>query len=256
MTRYTTVRTSLAIALASLGGAIYLHVPPAAAQSCSNGVCPPVVVTAPRLGGGNVLCYGDACAGILSQLQFQGPHEVEQGALPEEPGVNGEAFCEELSKDENRPDDCAADGSDVPRVPGLNTSMPAFLTLHANGCGDGSWQFEAANIVAIVTVSGYTGNPDEPLPGLQIRDVCNAHDACYAGGGAKYFCDAQFGRDLEVALQSQYVVDSNAYLYARNVMAAYVSAVGLFGDRAYNNAKEAFECAVWNANMEANQCER
>lgn len=251
MTRNTKVHLSLALALASVGGALPL---PAAAQSCPNGVCPPVVVTAPRIGGGTVLCYGMDCAGILSQLSWTPPPlNLNEATLVDDQAVDPEAFCEGLKG--QRPEDCSADGSGVPPAPGVNTSMPAFLALHANGCGDGSWQFEAANLAARFNVDGYTGNPDEPLPGLQIRDICNVHDACYAGGGDKPTCDANFGSALEERLRTQYVPDSAAYQYARNVMQAYSAAVGLFGTRAYENALNAYKCAVWNANMENNQCE-
>ncbi len=254
MTKSLTLRTSLLIAMASTGGLATFHSAPATAQSCPNGVCPPVVVTAPRQGGGTVVCYGMDCAGILGQLSWQPPYLPNVDSLPEDTGVDGEEFCDQLS--DQRPDGCEASGANVPWAPGINTSPEIYAAMYANGCGDGSLAFHAANLWAGQTIGGYTGNPDEPLPGLVIRDVCNLHDACYAGNGSKPACDAAFGSALEARLASQYVPGSAAYQFASDVVSAYSAAVGLLGTSAFENAASAYRCAVWNANMDANQCAR
>lgn len=230
----------------------------ATAQFCPNGVCPPVTVTAPRVGGGTVVCYGSDCADMLRGMQEFSHFQAEVLAIPvDSPGaVDKSEFCNELKNKNPNGNSCPAGGPTVPRVPGYGISRDQYANTMANGCGDGSAAFVAANLMARVTVTGYTGDPNQPYPGLHLQDICNAHDACYAAQAGRGACDGAFDSALETRVNDLYTRGQDPHRNALNVARAYAAAVGLKGTSAYEKASADYRCAAWNASMDANQCPR
>lgn len=195
---------------------------------------------------------------ILSQLWDVRNYELQLAGSPlqDQPPISRQDLCEALGQGNPDPGTCPNGGVDATRVPGLGTTFDNYANLYANGCGDDSATFQVANFIARFTVTGYTGDPNEPLVGFNIGGICNAHDACYAGQVGRSTCDNLFDEALTLQLSSQYVTGSEAFAYAGSVVRAYVGAVGLFGDNPYARATAVFRCAAWNASMDANQCPR
>jgi len=198
------------------------------------------------------------CVNIVAGMWDSINLENQLAGLPlqDQPPISRQALCSALAEANPDDDTCPNGGIDVPRVPGLGASFESYASLHANGCGDGSAAFQVANIFAGFQIAGYTGNPNEPLVGLNITHVCNAHDACFAGQAGFGECNVAFGIGLEATLQTQFVQGSTAYQNALSILNAYTAAVGLFGQDAYGRAGATYRCAAWNASMEANQCPR
>lgn len=213
-------------------------------------VLPPVVVTAPTTSGTNVICSGEGCAMMLQAMQSQAFFELhdymppigEEGDTP----INRTEFCNNLRG--SKPSGC---GSTSPPVPLVNISLAAYASTYGNGCGDGSWSGGIVDFIAGLLVEDYSGDPNEPMPGIHFQGACNNHDACYAGQGDRGGCDAAFYTELSglCNLQSGAVRDTcNGFAHA------YSGAVGLGGQNAYNQAGQAYQCALWHNNMENNAC--
>jgi hypothetical protein len=191
-------------------------------------------------------------------MQQRNQFYMELQGLPidDNVAVDPREFCGALKQQNPDPQSCPSGGTSVPLVPGFGISRETYAATRANGCGDGSLAFHALNLAARVTVPGYTGDPDAPYPGLNIRDICNAHDACYAAQDARSSCDEQFDVALQARVDQNYTPGGEPHRSASNVVRLYASAVGLKGQAPYDKAGAAHRCASWNADMEANQCPR
>lgn len=223
-----------------------------AAAAQAQTVLPPVTVTAPTTSGGQVICRGNGCATMLQMMQSQAYYELhdqmpplgEEGSTP----IDRNAFCNNLRQ--QKPDDC---GSSPPPAPTVNISLEAYAASYGNGCGDGSWSGDIADFIAGAFVDHYSGNPDQPMPGINFNGACNTHDACYAGQGDRGGCDGAFYTQLAgvCGQQSGQVRDiCNGFAHA------YSAAVSLGGQSAYDAAGAAYQCALWHDNMGDNACPR
>lgn len=221
-----------------------------AASAQAQTVMPPVTVTAPAIGGGQVICSGSGCALMLQMMQSQAYYEQHDQMPPigeeaDQP-VNRTQFCNNLRND--KPDGC---GSTPPPAPLVNISLAVYANQYGNGCGDGSWTGSIADFIAGHLVDNYSGQPDRPMPGINFLGACNNHDACYAGQGDRGSCDGAFYTELSsvCGAQSGEVRDiCNGFAHA------YSAAVSLGGQNAYNEAGAAYQCALWHDNMEDNAC--
>ncbi len=215
-------------------------------------VLPPVVVTAPATGGGTVLCTGDGCANLLASMQATAyfelhDHEPPIGE-PNDAPIDREEFCSNLSDEE--PDDC---GSTPPPAPMVNTTLGVYATQYGNGCGDGGWAASIADFIAGPFIDDYSGNPNEPMPGIHFLGSCNDHDACYAGQGNRGSCDNALYTGLSGVCGAQTGEVRDICLGFAH---AYSAAVSLGGQGAYNAAGLSYQCALWHKNMENNGCDQ
>lgn len=97
---------------------------------------PPVVVTAPRIGGGTIVCRGEACAMVIAQLRQTAIDELlrmqRPVPLPEDIPLSKSKVCSKLKAD--KPSNCSF--SSPPSSPGI--SVPGQPAWQPNGCGTGT----------------------------------------------------------------------------------------------------------------------
>ena len=213
---------------------------------------PPIIVTAPRIGGGTVVCRGEACAGVLQSLQETGgskggdqsDHENPTEDIP----VNPAALCANLNA--NKPSNCSL--SNPPPSPGI--TVPGQAAWSANGCGTGGaaeWFHE--KILSYGFGDVYSGNLDAPYPGISFLAACNSHDACWGGANDRTWCDIIFEESMESACNS--ISNTSGWGSCRGLASAYHAAVS--SDPATNNYNETVaerSCALWASDMRENGC--
>lgn len=212
----------------------------------------PMVVTGEATDGGNILCIGAACVGILNALVQESLFEqltrlnlsglLEGNSEPDLRVDRGE-FCERL--EDERPSGCSRSSS--PSVPGLDPQW------QPNGCGVGGWRDSALSALATLALPDFTGDLDEPFPGVSFEGACNAHDACYALQMGKLSCDNLLLNEANDACESN--TSNESLVICRAMASTYFSAVVQHGDSAYESNADNLACAVWHAEMGANGCD-
>ncbi|MBK8283753.1 MAG: hypothetical protein IPK97_02090 [Ahniella sp.] len=208
---------------------------------------PPVVVVGSRVGGGNILCRGDACAGVLADLQQRGQglyqEMYEYQMLPEDVEVDPGQMCQELRQ--AKPAGCSA--SNPPPSPGIGNNW------QPNGCGTGGLANVFTDVfLEIVTRPTYSGNQNAPFAGVSFLSACNAHDLCWASANPKAGCDFQFRQDMINACGGASSANNNCLGFA----GLYHGAVSNTGasQTAYTNSVNARACALWASDMRENGC--
>ena len=214
---------------------------------------PPIIVTAPRIGGGTVVCRGEACAGVLQSLQETGgskggdqsDHENPTEDIP----VNPAALCANLNA--NKPSNCSL--SNPPSSPGI--TVPGQPAWSANGCGTGgigSWFQDA--ILEVVTSQSYSGDIHAPYPGVSFRTACDAHDACWASGALRAECDNTFRDSTQAAcsIVSSPAGRSTCSGFGSLYHGAVTTTNG--SHNAYSTSSNNRECALWASDMRENNC--
>jgi len=192
-------------------------------------------------GGSNVLCAGPSCRMLVNMLRSE-DYVVEDTLVDDDRPINHTKFCAKLKQ--QRPANC---GNIVPATPIFPNGVFGVSPYTPNGCGSTSWQMMLMNTAV--------GNRNEPVPGFNFENVCNAHDWCYGTGGRRDMCDTGFG----IALDN--VTDESGNPCQTDTTCArfadlYQAAVTQFGQTAYNAAQAQNQCAMWHFNMLANQCPR
>lgn len=213
---------------------------------------PPIVVTAPRVGGGTILCQGSACEGIMRDLQASRMEELmmyEQifPDILEDIPIEKSKFCASLKA--TKPANCNLDSP--PPSPGIY--VPGQSGFQANGCGTG----RLANLFAdaalyLATRPTYSGNFQAPYPGVSFQAACNGHDTCWAMGGGKDGCDFAFRQEMINACGGESAAN-NVCLGFSGIYHGAVTNTGM-AQNAYNNSVAGRTCALWASNMRQNGC--
>jgi len=125
---------------------------------------------------------------------------------------------------------------------GQNPALWAFPAM-TNGCGAGSLGEAIAAKVATGT-HGFTGNLDQPLPGVSFLNACNNHDICYGSQVGKSSCDDAFYRNMTAVCGSDSQCGDFAY--------AYRGAVGVGGEKAYKEAGLVKQCKNFSDDYKRN----
>ena len=212
---------------------------------------PPIIVTAPRIGGGTVVCRGEACAGVLQSLQETGgskggdqsDHENPTEDIP----VNPAALCANLNA--NKPSNCIL--SNPPPSPGI--TVPGRPPYQTNGCGTG----KIANLfldlaLTISTKPYYSGDFQSPYPGISFRAACDGHNQCWGSGGDKNVCDFNFRSEMISACGGESASNNNCLGFS----GLYHGAVSNTGAAlsTYNSVQQDRSCALWASDMRENGC--
>lgn len=190
------------------------------------------------------LCQGATCFSIWQSISIVEWDPATQELFTKGGGdtLTKEQFCAEMSS--KAPVGCDADNP--PSTPGFDSQWVS------NGCGDGSFSANFAEVAAGLVVPNYQQNLDNPFPGISFLGACRMHDACYSTMVPKANCDYAFNG----ALQNACGLGSATYAdQCQSLAYGMVGAVGIFGDDAYAAGQQARECAAWAADMEENGCE-
>lgn len=206
-------------------------------RACEGGTCPPVVVIGH--GGWSIMCRGAACIGILRGLPPQIEPPLNMAELDDR--ISQFQFCSELSQANPSPQTC--DVNNPPSVPGID---PGWVS---NGCGDGSIFSDVGQEVAGLGLAGYTGNLNNPFPGVSFYGACMGHDACYGSGTLRDSCDVDFFSSLQARCSAGSFQSGCARIAER-----FHTAVSTFGAAAYHAALMQRDCATWARDMEQNGC--
>lgn len=218
----------------------------------STPILPPVVVTAPRVSGGNVLCRGTACADIIANMQSNPPFVIDHMPPIDEVPVDQTLFCAALQG--TKPAGCLA--SYNPPTPGFGMNNAQYAASHANGCGDGGIATYALAAIGPGVSPVFSGNLDTPFVGtsLSFRNACNEHDTCYASESSRGSCDVAFGTALTGVCGNTFSSGSANHLTCTGFRDVMSGAVIIAGQTAYAAAQTNRACAFWHSDMEANQC--
>jgi len=222
-------------------------------QGSAQTTLPTVFVTAPRVGGGTIICQGSACGEMLRGLQSIRLQEMhynqdfpDMGLLEEIP-IHQSKFCASLKA--AKPSGCSQ--TNPPPSPGITVvGKPPY---QPNGCGTG----KLANVFAdalleVATRPTYSGDFQSPYPGVSFKQSCNGHDSCWAAGGNKQSCDFAFRQDMVSACGGE-SASNNVCLGFAGLYHGAVSNTGA-AQSAYNNSIADRSCAVWAENMRSNSC--
>jgi len=112
------------------------------------------------------------------------------------------------------------------------------------------------NLVLTVTSNqAYSGNLNEPYPGVSFQGSCNSHDQCWAQGGGRGTCDLQFRDSMNGACDQ--LGYSSASATCMGFASTYHGAVSTTNasNSAYANSVQARACAIWASDMRENSCE-
>lgn len=199
----------------------------------------------------SILCTGDGCGALLESFRKEYQMDVylllnRPSTLDDAPTYTPAVSTEELCKrlDEAKPKGCSS--SSPPSVPGFDPYWKP------NGCGVGGWRDFLLGRLADMTLTNFTGDLDEPFPGVSFLYSCNRHDYCYGVQTAKYRCDDRFLSDMQDACAAN---TANATrTLCNSVASAYFVAVTERGDGAYDSAGSDLACAEWHRQMDANDC--
>jgi len=212
----------------------------------------PMELEGEMIDDGSILCTGDGCAALLDSLSREYRMDLylllnRPSSLDEAPtytlAVPTEQLCERL--EESKPKGCSSSGP--PSVPGLDPYW------QPNGCGVGGWKDAAITVLADLGLRYFTGELDEPFPGVSFLGACNAHDECYGRQVGKLTCDGFFRLAMTGACDAGTLGDVREICYG--AVSAYHAAVVNHGHAAYEEASEDFACAQWHQAMESNKCE-
>ncbi len=212
---------------------------------------PPVIATAPRIGGGTIICRGYECRDALSALQAWGSTGLEQEASVADGAggleVSKPQLCSSLKN--KKPQGC--NFSSPPASPGITVAGQA--PYEPNGCGTGvftNWLLD--KILEISHGQSYSGDLNEPYEGVSFRAACNAHDVCWASGGDRGQCDLAFQASTWSACSA--VADPNGT--CRGWSSSYHGAVSNTNasHSAYETSTENRQCALWAMDMRENGC--
>lgn len=193
--------------------------------------------------GGNILCRGAACAGLIESLT-SGPFymETEVTSLIGDEPIDRSYFCSHLKN--KRPPSCTT----PPSTPGFDPGWKP------GGCGAGGWEQDAAALVAGgVYGSNFSGHLDEPLRGVSFLPACGNHDRCWGLGNSRTACDEAFHQDL----RSLCAASAGGNMGVCNGFAAGYYSIVSASARATNNYNRALaqrECAAWHSDMQVNGC--
>lgn len=200
----------------------------------------------------SVLCTGDGCRALLDSLSRDYRMDLylllnQQSTVDDAPTytlvVSAEQLCERL--EDAKPRGCSS--SSPPSAPGFDPGWKP------NGCGVGGWKDAALEIIADLGLRYFTGELDEPFPGVSFLDACNAHDRCYGLQSGKLRCDGYFRLAMTEACDRGTMGDVREICYGS--VSAYHAAVVNHGKAAYESAGEDYACAQWHQAMENNHCE-
>jgi len=179
-------------------------------------------------------CRGSECRGAVADVMDQIIAMLDkQYATYEDVDKIKTNMCSKMTS--KIPSSCSA-FSPPPRATGnkLNSSPLAWsFPPLTNGCGAGSLGEVIATKVASGT-HGFTGNLDQPLPGISFISACNSHDICYGKQDDKNRCDGDFLDDMQTICGSNSQCNDFAY--------AYRGAVGVGGSDAYQEAGKVKQC--------------
>jgi len=199
----------------------------------------------------SILCTGSGCGPLLDSLAQEYQMDLylllnQPSTLDETPtytlAVSTEQLCERL--EESKPKGCSS--SSPPSVPGFDPYW------QPNGCGVGGWRDFLLARLAGISMSTFTGDLDEPFPGVSFEPACNAHDRCYGVQISQYQCDNLFYAGMQSACESN---TANATrTLCMSTAAIYFGTVAQHGENAYESAGEDRACATWHREMEANDC--
>jgi hypothetical protein len=200
----------------------------------------------------SVLCTGSGCGPLLDS--FSETYEFDLYLLLNQPStldetatytlaVSTEQLCKRL--EEAKPKGCSS--SSPPSVPGFDPYWKP------NGCGVGGWKDAAVKLLADLGLRYFTGELDEPFPGVSFLNACNAHDRCYGLQSGKLACDGYFRLAMTRACDGGTKGDVREICYGS--VSAYHAAVVNHGKAAYESAGEDYACAQWHQTMEKNKCE-
>ena len=164
---------------------------------------------------------------------------------PDDLPLNGAQFCANLAT--RQPQGCSL--SNPPPSPSI--AVPGQTDWQPNGCGTGGW-FEHA-ILNVTTSNSYSGDINAPYEGVSFLSACNAHDTCWAVGGARGACDNAFQQSTQNACAP--VADPNGT--CSGFASLYHGAVSTTNssDNAYANAVANRQCALWARDMRENDCD-
>ena len=214
---------------------------------------PPVVVTAPRIGGGNILCTGDACSAILASMANGiNMENLTQGfPLEDNPPLPGPQFCSNLKAD--KPAGC--NGASPPPSPGIN--VPGQAAWQPNGCGTGGvggWFQDA--VLEVFMSQSYSDDINSPYPGVSFLSACNLHDECWASGENRTQCDMGIQAAMNSACDQQLPAGSSGWGTCRGFSSNYHGALSTTNGShsAHATSSGARECALWAHNMRENSC--
>lgn len=185
-----------------------------------------------------VVCRGQACGDLLDSLGA-----IRFKSLDLMPETFPETF---LSKAQI----CGALRSRSPGACNVSSppSVPAIdPNWQPNGCGDGSTGAQAASAM-FTLLPPVGGNLNEPLPGVNFRTACNAHDRCYGLAGLKGNCDSLFRTQLNNVCASSGVSGCGT------LAAGYEQAVREWGQDAYDTSVQERICAEFARDVNENGC--
>ena len=180
---------------------------------------------------------------VAPMMDWIDEYSMSQDPLGREPPfeIDRAVFCAALTS--ARPSNCSA--STPPSTPLFDPNW------QGNGCGTDSFLTPLLQSVAGVNVDDYTGDLNNPLPGVSFVGACNTHDRCYGLGGSLASCDTQFANDLQSICNGSGSMQSQC----NTLRSRYVWAVGVGGEGAHADAQAEARCAAWHHDMEANECE-
>ena len=170
---------------------------------------------------------------------------IPQDDLP----LNGERFCSNLEA--RKPSGCSL--SNPPASPGI--TIPGEANYQPNGCGTGG----IGNLILdfaleVFSSNYYSGSIDEPYSGVSFLPACNAHDTCWAAGGARHVCDGAFMTSMHNACGGVSGAGQNTCLGFAGLYHGAVSATDP-SDSAYQTSTGRRVCAVWALEMRENECD-
>lgn len=153
------------------------------------------------------------------------------------------ATCESL---QDRANQIGCDVNNPPPAPYYPS--PTLGQYQPNGCGIGNWFDEIGAHIVGLDVEGYTGDLDNPLPGVSFRAACDGHDACYHTG-FKHRCDNTFAQEL-----SRICSTASAATGCVMIAGRYTTAVDDFGQFAHTSDQLVMECAKIAKDLNDGNC--
>lgn len=213
---------------------------------------PAVRAVYPTDTGGNVICTGSACEGIVMEWRAasSGWIDYEDSQRPdEEIPIKKAHFCANLKA--SRPANC--NYSSPPPVPGFTPNW------QPNGCGTGQYgRMFAEQGLSVSFGSEFTGNLDVPYrtrsgQAVSFLGACNAHDRCWGEGNDRTWCDLSFRDNMIRACSVE--ADTAGYGTCMGMASAYHAGVSSsYATAHYNQTLANRECTAWVHDMRANNC--
>lgn len=192
--------------------------------------------------GSSIKCEGYICEEVLKTLtgpDLSNPEPLLGGT---DGIVNKDQFCENLKL--GKPAGC--DANNPPSSPGIDPNWVG------NGCGDGTFKMVFAEAALTFSLPAYTGNLDQPLPGVSFFAACQAHDQCYGMAPAKSWCDDYFHNRMYDACAA---ANPSYRSGCQGLADLFKHVVVAGGKSAHDAAQQNRMCAAWAKDMEENQCD-